>query len=172
MGHHHESDLLPTNSGGGEVATMLIRSLEINHVGTIVELTGIAAEVRPDRENPALLWVEMHDLPSDEPSRPHHRKPGSVGMMILAEERGLIPPIPFTFQAEVHAASGRFMPDAPTKMTRRHMLHLYLRLIAVQEELGPEHRAELSERDDGIDSMEGGQNPEIEKGPLTEEGGA
>jgi transposase len=161
MGHHHGSELSPTNSAGGEVATMLISRLEMIHVGTIVQVTGSAGAVRLDQQNPALLWVEMHDLPTGEPSGQHRRKPGSVGMMIRAEERGLIPGIPFTFQAEVHAASGRFVAGAPTKMTQRHKLHLYLRLIAVREEIEPDHGAEPPEPDEAIDFMERG-NPEME----------
>jgi hypothetical protein len=105
---------------------------------TIVKIRTQAMAIREDQQNPAILWVALEDPATEETSLPHHRKPASIGMMILAEEKEMIPIDSgehFSFLAEVHGANGSFLEEAPVQLKQQLKLHLYLRLVAVHEEV-------------------------------------
>jgi hypothetical protein len=149
MGHRQEREPSEIPVKPSQDSEMEIRKLEAPHVGTIVTLTARPGVPHPDRQNPAIQWVEMKDLPGDDPAAPCRRRPGRIGMMFLEEERSMIPTTPFTFRAEVCAASGRFLEGATAKARQTRKMHLCLRLIAVEAEgQGP---VEAEDREDGAE---------------------
>jgi hypothetical protein len=59
-------------------------------------------------------------------SRPHHRTPGMIGMMIAAAEQQSIDRISaVAFFAQVHATHGQFLQEALRKLRKRDNLQLY-----------------------------------------------
>jgi hypothetical protein len=114
MGHRHDGDMAHSQSEGTDDSTREIRQLETTHVGTIVKMRAKAKAkaIRENQPNPAILWVALEDPASEETSLPHHRKPARIGIMILAEEREMIPIDSwkhFSFLAEARCANGSFL---------------------------------------------------------------
>jgi transposase len=132
MSHRQEIEPSEISVERLEKSKMEICKIETPHVGTIVTLTAQPGILHEDLNNPAIMWVEMSDIPRHEPTAPHQIKPARIGMMLLDEERSMIRTTPFTFKPEVHAANGRFLEEAPVTLKETRKVHLYLRLVAVE----------------------------------------
>jgi hypothetical protein len=104
------------------------------HIGTSVIVSAHATEIRRDRANPALIWVELEDHAG-------YSKKGicrKIGMMAPEEEAALFPTDSELFViVDVQGANPELIknPEIPKTGTK---LKIYLRFMAIHEPGDPE----------------------------------
>jgi transposase len=108
---------------------LTVRQVKAKHVGTSVIVAGHITEIRPDKMDPNLVWVEIED-------NVRHSKNGrcrKIGMMAQADEAQLFPSYSeLLFVVEVQAAHPEFIgnPEIPKTATK---LKIYLKFLAIHD---------------------------------------
>jgi transposase len=123
-----EADTVP-NCAPPPPGLLAVRQVKAKHVGTSVIITAHVTEIRPDKVDPNLIWVELED-------HVRHSKRGrcrKIGMMAHADETQLFPSYSeLLFVVEVQAAYPEFIgnPETPKTATK---LKIYLKFLAIHD---------------------------------------
>jgi hypothetical protein len=123
---HQTDTVLSSEPPPGVLA---IRQVKAKHIGTSVIVSAHVSEIRRDRDNLALIWVELEDHARY--SKGDQRR--KIGMMAREEEAPLFPSdSELFFIAEVQGANPQFIgnPEVPKTATK---LKIYLRFVAIHE---------------------------------------